>query len=299
MCDLDIMVGETISPGPRTILAELGYVPQYFGVEEVDYARHHHLRPMARPDGIRVEIHWSIARPDSPFEIDLDGLWERAQRAEIVGVEALVLSPEDLILHLCLHSSFTHKFRVGLRMCWDIREVVSHYRDAIDWDLLVRRAQQWGIGRYVYLTLRLVRELLAAGYPGRRDRRPRAPGLFAERRGMGEDVHLLARERRVGDAIDGQAVDSRRLRAKVGVLRDILYPSRTAHGAQLPRPARFEPGSISTTRCAGRTSSAAVRAPRLETCGAAITALTTSFARIRAHRPQGLAPSRRIGVPEG
>jgi len=165
MCDLDLLVRRDDLARARDVLAGMGYAPQYFGVEQVDYAQHHHLRPMARPDGIRVEIHWTIARPVGPAEVDLEGIWERAQPAKIAGVQALVLSPEDLILHLCLHTSFTHKFRVGLRMCWDLHEVVSHYRDAIDWDVVVQRAEQWRIGRYVYLTLQLVRELLAADIP--------------------------------------------------------------------------------------------------------------------------------------
>jgi hypothetical protein len=228
MCDLDIMVKRDDLGRAAEILAELGYLPQYYGVEEVDYARHHHLRPMARPDGIRVEIHWNIARPDGRFQIDLDGLWERAQRASIAGVEALVLSPEDLILHLCLHSSFTHKFRIGVRMCWDIREVARHYRNAIDWDLLVRRAQHWGIGKYVYLTLRLVHELLDADIP--------IPLLAAlEPPGFSPDVLVWARTSIFLSESDVAVTPSmarlwtaRRLRAKFGVLLGILYPSRTA-----------------------------------------------------------------------
>jgi len=117
MCDLDLLVRRDDLARARDVLAGMGYAPQYFGVEQVDYAQHHHLRPMARPDGIRVEIHWTIARPVGPAEVDLEGIWERAQPAKIAGVQALVLSPEDLILHLCLHTSFTHKFRVGLRRC--------------------------------------------------------------------------------------------------------------------------------------------------------------------------------------
>ena len=218
---------------------------------------------MARPDGIRVEIHWSIARPDGPFQIDLDGLWERAQRASIVGVEALVLSPEDLILHLCLHSSFTHKFRIGLRMCWDIREVVRHYRDAIDWDLLVRRAQQWGIGQYVYLTLRLVRELLAADIPVARIAALEPPGLLAGCRDVGEDVHLLARERRVGVALDGRGCGRPAGSGRSsGVLRDILYPSRTALARIYGAPPDSSPDlSLLPATLGGHPP--AVRAPRV------------------------------------
>ena len=165
MCDLDLLVRREDLTRATEVLTGLDYAAQYYGVEEVDYARHHHLRPLARPGGIRIEIHWHIVQPTAPFPIDIEGLWERAQSAEIAGVEALVLSPEDLVLHLCLHASFSHKFRVGLRACWDILEVVRHYRDTIDWDQVVRRAQQWRIGKYAYLTLRLARELLAADIP--------------------------------------------------------------------------------------------------------------------------------------
>jgi putative nucleotidyltransferase-like protein len=165
MGDLDIMVRRDELARAAGLLTDLGYAPQYFGVEEVDYAQHHHIRPMAKPEGIRVEIHWSIARPTALFDIDLEGIWTRARRTEIAGVESLVLSPEDLILHLCLHASFAHKFRLGLRACWDLLEVARHYKDTVDWDQVVRRAQQWRIGKYVYLTLRLVRDLLAADIP--------------------------------------------------------------------------------------------------------------------------------------
>ena len=105
-----------------------------------------------------------------------------------------MLSPEDLLLHLCLHASFTHRFRVGLRACWDILETVNHYGQAIDWDLVVRRAQAWGIGRYVYLTLRLVRDLLGAGDPADRRRGPRASRISVRGRRLGDDLHLHARE---------------------------------------------------------------------------------------------------------
>jgi hypothetical protein len=165
MCDLDVLVRREDLTRATEVLTGLSYAPQYYGVEEVDYAQHHHLRPMARPGGIRVEIHWNIVRPAVPFAVDLEGLWQRARRTEIAGVEALVLSPEDLVLHLCLHASFSHKFRVGLRACWDILEVVRHYRDAIDWDQVGRRARQWRIGKYAYLTLRLTREMLGADIP--------------------------------------------------------------------------------------------------------------------------------------
>lgn len=228
MCDLDIMVRREDLARTTGLLTELGYALQYFGVEDVDYATHHHLRPMARPGGIRIEIHWSIVRPTVLFEIDIEGLWERARRTTIAEVETLVLSPEDLILHLCLHSSFSHKFRFGVRACWDILEVVQHYRDTMDWDTVVRRAQQWRIGRYVYLTLRLVRELLAADIPV-------AALVALEPPGFPAVVLTWARACVFSPTPDSPVSPSMaklwtssRLHSKVGVLLNTLCPPRAA-----------------------------------------------------------------------
>jgi hypothetical protein len=226
MCDLDVMVRQDDLARAAGVLTESGYAPQYYGVENVDYARHHHIRPMAKPGGIRVEIHWSIADPSAPFDIDIAAIWQRARQARISGVDALVLSPEDLLLHLCLHASFSHQFRLGLRACWDIHEVVRHHRDAIDWDQLVRRAQQWRIGRYVYLTLRLVRELLAADIPTAAIASLEPPGFSSE---------VVTWARRCMFATENPASispsmaslwTSRQLKAKVSVLLDTMYPSR-------------------------------------------------------------------------
>src|SRR5207253_1648910 len=121
--------------------------------------------PLTRPDGVPVELHWTITRPTAPFKIDLDGLWERARPALIGGVEALVLSVEDLLLHLCLHAAFDHQFFLGFRACWDIRQTIQHHDSEIDWEQLQDRARQWGVSKYVYLTLHLAKDLLGAAVP--------------------------------------------------------------------------------------------------------------------------------------
>jgi hypothetical protein len=227
MCDLDIMVRADALTRAVDALAGVGYAPQYYGVEDVDYAQHHHLRPMARPGGTRIEIHWSIAVPAAPFDIDLDGLWKRARRTEMSGVEALVLCPEDLVLHLCLHASYTHQFRLGVRACWDLLEVVRYHGDGIDWDQVVRRAQEWKIGRYVYLTLRLVRELLAADIPATAIAALEPPDFPAEIVTWAKTCLFSAEDASLSPSM-ARLWTSRRFKAKVSVLRHTLYPSRAA-----------------------------------------------------------------------
>jgi hypothetical protein len=228
MCDLDVLVRREDLARATAVLSGLGYAPQYYGVEAVDYAQHHHLRPMARDDRLKVEVHWSIAPPDAPFAIDLEGLWARARSAPIAGVDVLVLSPEDLVLHLCLHTAYGHHYRVGVRALWDLREVARHHRADLDWDAVGWRARQWRIGRYVYLTLRLARELLAADVPAAAVAALEPPGFRPEVVAWATTCVLTSPGEMSLSPSMARLWTARRVRAKLAVLGQTLAPSRAA-----------------------------------------------------------------------
>lgn len=229
MGDLDLMVHREHLAIAGTLLAQLGYTPQHDPLEVVDYEQHHHVRPLGKPGALRIDLHWTIARPTMPFAVDVDGIWRRAVRVRVAGVAALALCPEDLLLHLCLHTSFDHQFRLGLRACWDVLQVVRHHCASIDWPALIGRARQWGIGRYVYLTLRLVRELLAADIP-------LAHIEALKPSGFSEEVLAWARTCVFNAESDAASVSpsmaelwtARRLGAKMAVLRQTFYPTRAS-----------------------------------------------------------------------
>ena len=127
----------------------------------------HQLQTFKR-DSARVEVHWNIEDDESPFAIDVDGLWARAHPARIAGVSVLALSPEDLLLHLCLHTSYNHgwlQFEAGLRPLVDIGATLWHFGNRIDWDVFGRRAVEWKVQRCAWLTLKLADYLLAATAP--------------------------------------------------------------------------------------------------------------------------------------
>ena len=113
-----------------------------------------------------LDIHWNIDLSIACLNIDIEKVWERAQPAVIADVEVLVLSPEDLLLHLCTHLSFHHLFQfAGLRTLCDIRETIKHYHTQMEWDQVWRRARNWGASNSVYLTLLFARDLLGAQVP--------------------------------------------------------------------------------------------------------------------------------------
>jgi len=121
-------------------------------------------------DKIRIELHWTIEHPGGPatgLKVDMAGLWERAEPATLGGVDTLVFSPVDLLLHLCLEAVYHHggEFGMGLRPFNDIAACVAHYQDRLDWNLLASRARAWGAAKFVGLGLQCAAELLGARVP--------------------------------------------------------------------------------------------------------------------------------------
>jgi hypothetical protein len=165
MGDVDLLVRKTDLSRVEGKLLETGYGPPERPSIEEQCEKSQHLVGFAKQDTFLIEIHWNIECPTSPFTIEVDGLWKRARPAAIAGVNVLVLSLEDLVLHLCLHASFHHTFCIGLRPLCDISETIRHYRDEIDWKQVQLRSQQWGVEKCVYLTLKVARELLGATVP--------------------------------------------------------------------------------------------------------------------------------------
>jgi hypothetical protein len=84
-------------------------------------------------------------------------------------VATLVLSPEDLLLHLAIHL-MTHLsqaggFRGHVRTLCDIGETCRRYRNAIDWRRLVTQAEAYNLAKQLYYALRLACDLVGAGVP--------------------------------------------------------------------------------------------------------------------------------------
>ena len=165
MNDLDLMVKKADIPVALSICQDLGYQPTtYFGINDPNLDIKH-VPPLKKEPGPYLELHWTILEEDEPFTIDANGLWERTVTAKLAGVEALSLSPEDLILHLCLHLSYQHHFNIGLRGLYDIAAVLRHFEGQVDWQKLIAIAQAWGATRVLWLTLTLVDDIFTEKVP--------------------------------------------------------------------------------------------------------------------------------------
>ncbi|HOL17648.1 MAG TPA: nucleotidyltransferase family protein [Bacillota bacterium] len=159
MGDADLLVKkEDLLRADRELL-RLGAEP---GERVRVYSRHsHHFGYRLRPSGLMVEIHWALITSLYPCRVDEGGLWRRARPVKLGPEQAWVLSPEDLLLHLCLHAA-KHINEITLRDLFDLGAVLRRYEAALDWRELAARARQWGILRAVYVLLSLTRDLLGS-----------------------------------------------------------------------------------------------------------------------------------------
>ena len=162
MTDVDLLAQR----GDLARLHDLLISDEYFIKEQSCMSNPKHLAPYHKKNGVCcLEIHLQIVDPPYAERIEMQQLWDRAQGELLQGVEVVTLSPEDLFLHLCLHSCIQHGFDNGLISVLDTAFMLERYEGKMDWEQLWGRAQEWGIERSVYLMLALAEKMLGVPMP--------------------------------------------------------------------------------------------------------------------------------------
>lgn len=229
--DLDLLVRLAAVEQAAHALEDLGYVPLEHHELPDRYGPdvHHHLVPYFHPQlGVVVEIHWALASPRAAIQVDVGGLWQRSTPGQVAGCSVRLLAPEDMLLHLGLHTSLSERFFGGLRHLMDISEMVTRFRGEIDWASLAMRAAEWGGAPFIYLTLRVADDLLEIGNMD--------DVLAAMRPAQFDDALVAAARQRVLALVVSRRPDVTESKARflmdgsannrLHLLRWILFPSR-------------------------------------------------------------------------
>jgi hypothetical protein len=222
MGDLDLLVRKEDLPHVAAIFRDLGYreidrrtgFAQAFG-NTLEFYKDRHGWIVAEP-------HWTIAYPPFVDRVDMDRVWMRCARGQVVGVETWLLSAEDLLLHLCLH--LTHR-DVAAPLLWfyEIDRLVRQEQGAFDWSRFVSATREAGLGSLLSRALGMVRALFGTPLPDRiLDQLANAPAPFLE----GRLVRLLAG----GSSVDGKEslavlFTLKGFRAKLKYALALLFPS--------------------------------------------------------------------------
>jgi hypothetical protein len=160
MTDVDLLVPADQLPAARDVLLRAGY--QSTGTDDPTL---HHAASLARARAAPIELHHELCPTPNPFRIRVDAMWERMVPVSIAGRSALALCPEDLLLHLCVHTAYNHRCLVPLRNVYDIAAVVGRNGDGIDWRMLEDLTRETGTERAVFCGLALARDMFDAPVP--------------------------------------------------------------------------------------------------------------------------------------
>ena len=189
--DLDILVHEADIAKATALLVERGY---YAPDQMADTVNRPFLQfqpflespqsqgvfNLYRPDGVVVELHWRFTPRHFPFPLAESDLWDRLASVDLPGLKAPSLSPEDMLLLLCVHGS-KHCWE---RLAWicDVAELVRAMPE-IDWTAALARARRLRVTRIVHVGLLLASDVLGADVP---------PALLQDARRDREAVRLAA-----------------------------------------------------------------------------------------------------------
>ena len=163
--DLDVLVHQEDWLAAHHALLQAGYVClQPLSAPPPKVAEHkayYHTQYLSGDRRHLVEVHydlwWYGLRP-ALGEL----FWQRALPLNIGGTATKMVSPEDMLLHLCIHLHH-HGYN---RLIWftDIALLLRTY-DQLDWAYLVRAARTEGLGIFVYYSLTYLDQLLGVAGP--------------------------------------------------------------------------------------------------------------------------------------
>ena len=163
--DIDLLVQQSDLDTTADLLLRLGYASDSAVPAAAITTVRHHLEPFSRPNSTPVEVHWNTTLPSETHTQSPLSMWARSRRIRHQTIRARGLCFEDLLVHLCVHTSYHHQFDFGLRPSIDIAELVRTKGDEMDWGLFRRLADRAGHRRGIFLALMLARELVGARIP--------------------------------------------------------------------------------------------------------------------------------------
>lgn len=162
--DLDILINPEDLVVVKSLLITAGYeTTPVDDRQELDNINCDNERDFIRKDDkVVLDLHWRLSPNFFPINLPVSDLWSRCHPLTILNTPVANLSPEDLLLALCMH---------GAKECWhrliwicDIAELINTYPE-LNWQIVSEQAESLGKERIIYLGLYLAKELIRTTIP--------------------------------------------------------------------------------------------------------------------------------------
>jgi hypothetical protein len=257
--DLDILVKSADVTRATEVAQALGFAPwkatagaQEELLQHVDYSR-----TFTRPDDdLDLDLHWDLARSFFRGRVEAEALWRDTGALDLHGRELRTLSPDLLLLSLCVHGAKHGPFPwPRLKWICDVAEFVRR-ADHLDWEAIIRRAGDLGCHRTLLFGLAVARPLLDGSLPPPIERellkQPEVEQLASRVWGWlaAEGPVSLSFGQRA--ALDLALIDNASGRLSYVVRRVVTPTNKDLRSRILPRPFAFLYVPLRISRLAGQ-----------------------------------------------
>ncbi|MDF1701904.1 MAG: nucleotidyltransferase family protein [Planctomycetota bacterium] len=151
--DVDLLVGRSDRHRAATILARLGYTPEWpVAPGAASFLRHSCSVALKHDRAGDLDLHWGLSTPLMPFALDRTGLGSRTRVIEVGDYPARTMGCEDTLLHACVHAA--RDDWIYWRAHADVAALLSR-AESLNWPLLQRLARQTGTTRMLRIGLLL------------------------------------------------------------------------------------------------------------------------------------------------
>lgn len=157
--DLDILVHKRNAIKARNLLISNGFRPEIeLNRDQVNaYLRSEYYFTVLSNDGrVFIELHWEIAGRNSFFPLYVESLQDRLEQTALAGKEVRHISPEDLLLYLCIHGNKDSWMNLEQICC--VAELMRSHPE-MDWMLITRIAKRLRCERILFLGLFMAHDL--------------------------------------------------------------------------------------------------------------------------------------------
>ena len=160
MTDIDILVRPADTSEADQVLMSAGcragrplvrrdFFPRYY------YEREYQI---SGPSAFRLEVHGHLFRPLRYMQtVPVEGMWDDPIRARLHGIDVLLPSNENMVIHLAAHSTIHGNVR--LLWLYDIFRFIRTHADRIDWSKVQEKAIAWSLSPAVHRALFQTAEL--------------------------------------------------------------------------------------------------------------------------------------------
>lgn len=147
MSDLDLLIQIDNLTETRQVLTSLGYSPVGVDMQTgfTDEFRNEEILYKQGLVDIYIDLHWRLIAPIYyQRTLTTDWFWKTAISVEINKAPALVLGCEAELVYLCAHLMLHHG---GKSLLWlhDVAAVIIFYKERINWEIVLNKAQEYNL----------------------------------------------------------------------------------------------------------------------------------------------------------